>query len=263
MARQATWIMPDHKLKIEIDAAQIAEAFGEIRQDVEQALTDGVKLASSMAFTKANELANERLHQRREAYAKALSWNEISKGLWTVELDESAMWIEQGLPEHSMIPDLLRKNYKVNKKGEKYKVIPFDQGKAPSKLGEKGKQLQSQVKRELKARNIPYKKLELDSSGNPRLGLLHQIKDIQSEKPSKKAKHGALEGLSVYQTKDKTGNVRRDIMTFRVVKESHAADGRWYHPGLKPVNILDDVFQWVSNVFDNEILPEILSKFDK
>ena len=254
----------DKKLKLEIDAEGIANTFGEIRQEVEKAITDATKLASSMSLTKANELAGERLKARRETYLKALSWNEIAPGFWTVELDESAMWIEDGMEPHSQIEDLLRKNYKVNKKGEKYKVIPFDQGKNPSQLNPKGQELVSQVKRELKARGVPYKKLELDSSGNPRLGILHQIKDIQSEKPSKKAKYGALDGLTISQTRDpRTMKVKRNIMTFRVVKESQAADGRWWHPGLRPVNILDDTFAWISKVFDDEILPQALSQFDK
>lgn len=254
----------EKKLQIHIDAEKLAQDFGDLKVEVEKAITDGAKLASTMAFSKANEMAAERLKARRETYLKALSWNEIAPGFWTVELDESAVWIDDGQEPHSMVPDLLRKNYKVSKSGEKYKVIPFKQDKAPSVLNDKGKELQRQVKNELKQRGIPYKKMELDSSGNPRLGLLHQIKDIKSEKPSKKAKFGALDGLAVYQTRDpRTMKVSRSIMTFRVVKQSHEAEGLWWHPGLNPVKIMDDTFEWVSKTFDDEILPQVLAQFDK
>ena len=113
---------------------------------------------------------------------------------------------------------------------------------------------------ELRKRNIPYKKLELDKAGNPRLGLLHTIKDLQGPKPSKMAKHGALEGLSIYQTKTKSGKVKRDIMTFRVVKDSHKEEGLWYHPGLKGAKLFEQAYDWAVKEFDR-MLEDVYGKY--
>ena len=74
------------------------------------------------------------------------------------------------------------------------------------------------------------------------------------------AKHGVFEGISIYQTKTKTGKIKRDIMTFRVVKESHKQEGLWYHPGLKAMQIFDQVHDWALKEFD-KILEEIYASY--
>lgn len=248
------------RLKIEIDAKALAELFDGAQKEAEKDLFDAVDIVARRSNAKLRELAAEKLHSRFEIYDESLDFVEIKKGMYLIELNESAIWVEEGMDAHSMVDNLLRKNAKVSKKGEKYKAIPFKHSKLPSQQTQKARQISDMVKNELKQRNIPYRKIELDKSGNPRLGLLHTIKNLQGPKPSKMAKHGALQGLAVYQSKTDTGKIQRDIMTFRVVKESHKQDGLWYHPGLDGVKLFDQVYEWAVKEFD-KILEEIYGKY--
>jgi hypothetical protein len=246
---------------LQIDAEALASTFKEIKVEVEQALTDGVKLASAIAFSKANELANEKLHSTRKTFQENLSYKELAPGVWSIELDEKAMWIEENVDAHSMVNDLLRKNAKINKKGQKYKVIPFDHSKPSSEQTTKAKEFSEMIKSELKARQIPLKKIEKNSDGSPKLGKLHSF-NIQSPKPTKMAQYPVLSGLSIYQSKDKKGKVRRDVLTFRVVTSEHQNRGLWWYPGKKGAYILDETFSFIERTFNDQILPEILKKYE-
>lgn len=249
-----------NRLKIEIDLKAISESFEETKKEVEKDLYGAIEIVAKRSEAKARELAADQLHSRFDIFDENLYFQELGKGMYLLELNEKALWIEDGMSAHSMVDDLLSKNAKTSKKGEKYKVIPFKHSKLPSRQTEKAKQITDMVKTELKKRNIPYRGIELDKSGNPRLGLIHTIKDLQGPKPSKKSKHGVLEGLSIYQTKTKTGKIQRDIMTFRVVKESHKQEGLWEHPGLRGVKIFDQVYDWALKEFD-KMLEEIYGKY--
>ena len=247
-----------NNLIIEFDSDAIAEELGLFKEEVEAALNQGIAIASSMTHTKIVELANEKLNARRDKFLNALQpVKEISKGVFEIVLDEKAMWIENGKEPGSMVDDLLRKNPKVSKEGKRYKVIPFDQGNARAATTPQAQQTLATLKSALKKMNIPYKKLELDSKGSARLGKLHSLK-IPSAKPTEKSKFPALYGLNIYQTKMPNGKVRRDLFTFRIVHEDHKAQGKWYHPGLEPANIMDEAYDWIMKTLDDDILPELL-----
>jgi hypothetical protein len=170
------------------------------------------------------------------------------------------MFIEEGRKSDFMDELLRGKSAKTNKKGEKYAIIPFEHSKAPSQQSSKSLELSNQIKAEFKKRKIAWKKLELDSNGSPRTGLLHRF-DISSEKPSARAKNPALQGVAVYQTKTNEGNVRRDVMTFRIIHEKHKQEGLWNHPGMEGKKLMDEVFDWAKEQWDNLILPEIIDKY--
>jgi hypothetical protein len=248
---------------LQIDASKLAADFGELAQEVEGALTDAVKLASSMAYAKATELASEKLHSTRKIFQDSLHYEEISPGIWSVSLDEKALWVEDGMSPHSMVDDLLRHNPKISKKGVRYKAIPFEHSKPTSQQSSKAQEITAMVKTELRRRKEPLKKLALDQNGMPKLGrVFHE--NIMSRRPSKMASHPALHGLSIYQTKNKTtGKVSRDILTFRVVSDKSKDLGKFFYPGSSGAKILDETFDWISQTFDSTILPEVLSKFGK
>lgn len=249
-------------LKFTVNASQIAETFGDLKEEIEQAITDGVQQVASMTYGKAQELASENLGSTRQIYMDALSYEEVEPGLWVVSLDESAMWIEENRKAGDMTQDLLRRNFKVAKDGSRYKAIPFDQATTPSRTPSRNVDLVSQVKRELRSRNIPYKKLEYNKDGSPRVGRLHTINDISSRKPSPRASSGALSGLTIYQRMTSSGSVRRDIMTFRVVSSKHRGT-KWIHPGSVGRKFLDQALDWAAQAFDEEILPAIMEKFGR
>lgn len=251
--------MSNFKLSIDID--QLTAHLKEAKEEAQQALNEAVKSASAMTYAKAQELAAERLEQRLPNYRKALKYKELYQGLWVVELDESALWIEDGKKSGSMVDDLLRNNPRISKKGHRYKVIPFEQGNS-ARAGE-NKNLGNIVKllkQELKARNIPNKKIENNPDGTPKLGKLHSF-NVASPKPTAKASTDALYGVNIYQTKTSRGRIRRDIMTFRIVTDDHKREGKWMHPGLEGVKIFDDVYAWIEKEFETAILPDVLGRF--
>lgn len=249
-------------LRFFVDADAIASEFNELKEEVKKAMEDGVKQVASMTYAKTQELASSKLNSTRKTYMDNLEFKEVAPGIWVVSLDEKAMWIEEGRKSGDMTEDLLKKNYKIAKDGSRYKAIPFDQAKPTSQTPMSARMFANQVKTELRARNIPYKKIEYNPDGSPRLGKLHTINDISSLRPSARASHGALAGLSIYQSQTKSGNVRRDIMTFRVVSSKHKGS-KWIHPGLEAKKFMDEALEWASDIWDKEILPAILERFDK
>lgn len=249
------------KLKIEIDVSKIAEQFGEIKREVEIAIQDGVKKLAVSTHAKVIELAQENLHTTRDKYIEALDFEEIVPGVWVVSVDLSKVgWLEEGRSPGSMIDDLLKSGANVSKEGFRYKAIPFDYGKPPSKLSEYAQRYVNTIKAELKKRSIPFKRIETDATGSPRLGRLHRF-NIPSTYPTAKAQFPALHGLSIYQRQMGTNNIRRDIVTFRMVSDKHKMDNRWFHPGITAKKFLDKAMEWAEKEFENEILPTILGQF--
>jgi len=267
MANSQNYRKNSMDFKIEIDAKGIAKEFGKLSQEVEQSVTKAVEAVSMATHARAGEMAKEKLGSTQYAYIDALSWKKISDGFWLVELDmKKAGWIEEGRKSGFMEELLRGKSAKTSAKGKKYAVIPFKHNKSEVEgQTKKGEQLMGQIKEFLKEKNISPKELELNADGSPKRGLLHKF-DIDSAKPSLKAKYPALKGVSIYQrehTDPHTGEkkVKKDIMTFRVITEDHKAEGRWNHPGSKGAFIIDEVYQWASTYFDTVALPSVLEKF--
>jgi hypothetical protein len=247
-------------LRFFVNADEIAAEFGDLKEQVKKTLEDAVQQVASMTHAKTLELANEKLHSTRSIYTSSLDFKEEAPGIWVVSLDEKAMWLEEGRKSGDMTEDLLKRNYKVAKDGSRYRAIPFSHSKGPSATPKASQMFVNQVKQELKSRNIPYKKIEYNQDGSPRMGRLHTIKDISSLRPSSRASFGALAGLTVMQSMGSNGKVRRDIMTFRVVSSKHKGS-KWIHPGLEANKFMDQALEWAERIFDNEILPAILESY--
>jgi hypothetical protein len=256
-------------IRFDINVEGISEKFGELKNQVTESVQEGAKALASMSHAKVLEIATEELGSLAGKYKEAVSFEEVEPNFWVVSVDlKKAGFMEQGMEGGRFMEWLLNgKSARVSKDGKKYAVIPFEHSKKPSEQSSKAKALTDQIRAELKKRDIPYKKIETNPDGSPRVGLLHTFKGenkISSARPSKMAKYEALHGLSIYQSKDKqTGKVRRDIMTFRIISEKHREEGLWYHPGRPAANIIDKAYQWAVTEWNNTILPNILSKFDE
>lgn len=245
-------------LKFNIDVGQIAEAFKEMAEEVQQDLEKGMANLAAMTDAKTKELAQAELHSSRQKYMDNLTLEEVQPGVWVVALDQPALFIEEGLqPNTDMKPGLL-KNAKVAKDGTRYKVIPFDHGKGPSQMTPYARDIVTQIKRKLKADNIPFKKIEHNEDGSPKRGLIHS-KNYGGDIPGK-GNTPAMDGLSIYQSVTKTGNVRRDIMTFRTVTDKQG--DKWIHPGLEAKKYMDQALEWAIKEWEDKILPEILKKYE-
>jgi hypothetical protein len=71
-----------------------------------------------------------------------------------------------------------------------------------------------------------------------------------------------LQGLNVYQSeyKGKQGETRvqRTMMTFRVASSKHRDQGgRWDHPGLRPVNVVEDTYAWAQQEWVTSVEPAL------
>jgi hypothetical protein len=68
-----------------------------------------------------------------------------------------------------------------------------------------------------------------------------------------------LQSVRVYQRTNKAGKTTKSIMTFRTVS-SKQGDGRWFHPGLPPLNLMDEAYEWGLNLWENTIMPKVLDR---
>lgn len=246
-------------LKFEIDAEAIAKEFAEFALEVEQDLNTAVANLAAITNAKVKEMAQKELHSTRQKYIDALSFAEISPGLWVVSLDESALWIEEGLPEHDMRPDLL-KNAKMSKNGIQYKVIPFNHSVAPSTLTQPAQEAQAFIKANLKKQGIPFKKIEVNADGSPKVGKLHSNLNFGGGTQGKGTSQRG-DGVNIYQNKTASGSIRRDVMTFRTVTSK--SDGKWQYPGLDPKLFLDRAYEEALSLWESEILPDVLKRWGK
>lgn len=253
-------------LKFNIDAAAMAEVFKEMAMEVQQDLEKGIANLAAMTRAHTLELAEKELKSTFTLYRDNLRLEEVSDGVSVVTLEQPALFIEEGLnPNFDMKPGLL-KNAENAEDGSRYKVIPFDQGKGPSQMTPYAKDVVDRIRKQLKKDNIPFKSpLEVDQQkgsrtiGAPLRGLLHR-KNYGGEIPGK-GNTPVMDGVSIYQTTTKTGNVRRDIMTFRTVSSKQG--DKWIHPGLDAKKFMDKALAWAEKIWEDQILPEIFAKYDQ
>lgn len=247
--------------KFNINVNEITDKFKDLKTQLEASVLESANTLALMTHAKVLELASEHLNSTAQTYKDAVSFEQIDSNMWVVSLDmKKAGFIEAGQKSGFMEYLLNGKSSKVSKSGKKYAVIPFHHNKAPSMQTQSARALTDQIKGEMKKRNIPYKELEKNADGSPRVGKLHSF-NIESARPSKAASHPALYGLSIYQRADKMGVVKKEIMTFRVITEDHQGK-KWMHPGSDGKKIFDEAFEWCVREWDQKILPEIYRKFN-
>lgn len=235
------------------------------------------------------EQANQKLHTRRQMFIDGLRMAPVNENTWMVSLDAKVRWIDDGMPAHNMIDDLLKSpKAKRAKDGSKYIVVPFQHNKGPTQMTPAQKNLLDTIKSEMmKADNpVPYGSIEKDDQGNPKLGLLHTF-DItkrpiktaegpgQGHGPIGKVKQGwspdgksgvpLLQGVQIHQkmtqNPDGTQSVKRMIMTYRVASSKHKNDrGRWENPGVPPQRIFEEAEEWAHDQWQKHIGPAVASK---
>ena len=228
----------------------------------DKAMKDAARNLSAMTLNHIKREVQTKLKSRREKYDKALSIKQEGE-VWIIELDSAARWIEEGLPPHEMIDDLLKKGAHTSKDGSKYKAIPFQHNKGPANTPASSADLSEAIQKEMKKRKIPFGKLETDAQGNPKIGKLHEFNVKTPNKtgqgpgqgwgPVDKPKQGPtgipfLNGVQVHQKQvtDSEGKKRtiKAITTMRMVSSKMKGTGRWFHPGLQPKLFFNEAQQW-------------------
>ncbi len=263
--------MATGSLSIVIDLAEIREQYSLLEKQLEEKLTAAAASLATQTHAHILEQANSRLKTRREAFIEALQFEQLDSQTWAITVPQSARWIEDGMPQHNMLDDLLKSpKAKTSKDGGKYIVIPFKHNKGPTQQTPQQTSLLDTIKKVLKEKEIPYGKIEKNTDGSPKQGLLHKIDIAQ---PSPKAAHHTnhlLEGIRIYQKgkknadgspklgKDGHQSVSREIMTFRVATSKQKGTGKWDHPGLEAMNFLDEAHEWAMRLWESEIQPQIL-----
>lgn len=281
---------------INIDMAELGEITGLKELLTGMSKEAGQKLATAI-HAHGVELASQRLKTRRQLFIDHWTFHPESDGVWLIQLEGKVRWIDDGFPQHNMLDDLLKSpkaKYvkKGKKKGMKYVIVPFDHSPGKGKTGSTPAQmdLTKTIQKEIKKLNIPWSKLENGPDGKPKLGLLHKLNIMHAplktgdgvgqgwgptgevkQGPNERQKvgggpggggHPFLQGLNIYQSAevDKKGQpfTKRTFMTFRIATDEHRSQGRWDHPGLKPVNIVEDTLMWAMDQWQAKLEPAML-----
>jgi hypothetical protein len=261
-------------VKLDLGGIQLATERLKLKADVllEHAVAD----LAAQTHAHVVEQASSKLHSTRQKYIDALSYEQLSPGSWTVTLDNSAMWIEEGMPRHEMIDDLLKNGAQVSKKtGARYRVIPMPV-KGKTETPASGQAVRMAAMAALRRAKINMKDIEKEVDGRAKIGTLHKLDETGN--PLKTADgagqgHGAighvrqgmtgtpfLKGMRVMQRQVNSAPpvIQRTAMTFRVVSSLMKGTGRWVHPGIKAVNLMDEAQKWAELEWEKRIRPEIL-----
>jgi hypothetical protein len=263
-------------LYLNLDLSKIAQIGDDLKDAADKAMKEAVRRLTTATHAHILEEAEQRLKSTRQKYVDALKFEQVNEETWFVSLDPSAFFIEEGMPSHEMIDDLLKQgrpkpgggsgpkgSIKTAKDGSRYRVIPFEHSKGPSQQTPMQTSLTNMVKGEMKSRGIPYGKVEKNAAGQPKTGLLHSFDVVKrggAAPPTSKAGISLLQGVRVYQTKvkDKQGKetVKRGVFTFRIVSSKHKGSGRWVHPGIEARHFMDKAFDWAVKEWESKIGPE-------
>ena len=252
------------ELKVSLDISSLTQYLENFTREVTKDIQKGIEGLAKSTHGHIKEEAQNKLHSFRQKYLESLSPPEQIDGfMWVITLNEKAEWIEEGRPEpFDMKPGLL-KDGKTSKDGHRYRVVPMNQGKTSTEMSPNSsgyeQNMINKVKSELKARGIPYKKLELDKNGSPRIGKLHSL-DIDSYTPGK-GNTPQLKGLSIYQTKQKNGSVKRSITTFRTVTDKDGQKDKWIHPAVEAKDFFKEAKTWAESEWEHKWLPQIMEKY--
>jgi len=139
-------------LKLSINADELARQLAVDVKDLNDKLEVAIQSLALQAHAWALEMSQNALHSTRSTYADNLKFVELSKNIYEVQLLEPAMWIEEGMSPHSLVPDLLRRNAKVAKDGSFYKAIPMERGKPATETPQASQNLEATLRAELKKR---------------------------------------------------------------------------------------------------------------
>lgn len=281
---------------VNLDISALLKLDEELEPAMKAAAAKAAQDLTAQTHAHIVEQVQAKLRSTREKYLDNLAFHQVNETTWVVDLAPGAMFIEEGLPPNfDMIDALLddsprpgnksrsdngvaKGKTKTAKDGSRYRVIPFEHNKAPTRQTPAQTDLTNTIKSEMKKLGAPYGKLEKDLSGQPKLGLVRKF-DIMS-KPTKsldgpgqgkgpigQVRQGPtgipfLQGVRVYQrnvTDKKSGkaSTKKFIMTFRIVSSKHKGQGRWVHPGLEGKKFFDEAFEWALKQWEEKIAPEL------
>jgi hypothetical protein len=280
----------DFHFSVNLD--QISEQLRQKRELVEGVITEEIKKLSIATHAFVTNFANERLEGfKREAFFgknnNNVRWQEISPGMWVVEIDESSRWVEEG--RESVFMDWLLKgpNAKTAKDGSRYAVIPMGQARgAGGKKPNKEPFLQAMIQGALKREGISLNRLDKGPDGKPKLGILSKLHIEVAHRteghapffskprtPEMAAQvnlkphsgHFFLKNAVVMQREIHSGGrkrVSKEVVTFRVISSKHREEGRWFYPKVEPLNSIPEAYKWAESEWEH-IVKSLEEQFNK
>jgi hypothetical protein len=225
--------------------ASLNKDIKDFTEDMIQRAKQGVQVLAAQTHGLVLERAQSQLKSRRSTYVKAVGIQKISSSaddeIWSVSLERSAQWIEDGLPQRNMISKFLASpKAKTTKDGGKMLVIPFEHSKAPSEMSLAQSKLADLVRVGMKENG--YNKTINGPDGHPKVGRVGSFNIANGPK----SRHGTdiLKGVTVYQRAVKTESgktmIKKDVMTFRIVSSKQKSP-MWDYPQLPPADIFGQV----------------------
>lgn len=200
--------------------------------------------------------------KNRQAYLKALKFQDLGDATWLIYLDGD--WpnkLESGYGSYS-IKDLLLKSQKIvqvgtrsgqpwvqkNKKGKKFAHVPFEHKpfSGEKMSGDLGEDIKKIMASNRQGQMQPITETFKDLEGKPLQGKVAQA----GEHPT----NPNLSGLVKYQTVSPSGKVSSIYMTYRTVSEDSAG---WTHPGHNGYQLFKEAEDYVKSELRN-ILDTIL-----
>lgn len=254
-------------LKISINANDLASQCKEFAEEVKQEIIEEVDKLAALTHAHILDQAEKRLKGKsfQKKFMESVKFDSVTVGLNIISISDEGLFVEEGIMSGAKMAGedgkWLLKNSKTNAKGESYNIVPFEWSKPRGEVSTKNKKMVDELKTILADQKVGFRKIETNSKGSPRVGLLHDF-NFGGNKPGR-GNTPIFDRVRIYQTKvqdEISGkeSVRRDIFTFRTVKKSSS---KWVHPGMKKYQFLEEAEKWFMQKWEDEILPKIFAKW--
>lgn len=95
-------------INLNIDLGPLMDLNNDLKPKIDKALKDAAQSLATQTHAHILEQVQQRLHSTREKYVDALGFKQVNETTWIINLEQSMMWIEEGMPEHEMLANLLK-----------------------------------------------------------------------------------------------------------------------------------------------------------
>lgn len=217
-----------------------------IGQESIDELEEEVANLAMTLYSRAQALAEEKLHSGVAEYIDALSISESREGgltTYTIKLDPSANKWEEGFPSYDMKEGLLAgPNSSLGVNGARYNTVPFEH--TPYNKGPAGPTVTALKQSAQKAIAMYGLNEIIKTSGNKVLqGKVGVIND--------KRFNANIQGMTKYQS-GQGKKAKSTFMTFRRVSDNSDPDS-WIHPGFEGIHLFEELSSMAEEEMDNII----------
>jgi len=247
---------------MDIEVKLIAEELGkslkniapQVQAELEQAVGNLANAAYAAMVAKVQGMSLD--PKNRQAYLKALKFENLGDATWLIYLDgEWAQKLEEGFGAYSIKDQLLKSTKTVevgsrsgqpwvrkSKKGSKYAAVPFEHKpfSGEKMAGNLADDISKILVKNRMGEDQPITKIFKDLEGKPIAGKVA----VGGEHPT----NPNLTGLTKYQSVSDSGKVSSIYMTYRMVSENSTG---WTHPGHGGYQLFKEAEEYVQTELKN------------